>query len=49
MKTFEVKLHIRAECIDDARELLEENNIENTFIHIITIDKLKNKCNECDE
>jgi hypothetical protein len=45
MKTFEVRIHIRAENEADARELLE--CFEETHIHVLQM--FRTKCKECDE
>jgi len=46
MKTFEARIHIRAECKDDAQELLE--CFDETHIHVLSIKKAK-PCKGCDE
>jgi hypothetical protein len=50
MKTYEVRMHIRAECESDARELMEciEEENDNTYIHVLSIFKAS-RCDECDE
>ena len=41
MKTFKVNMKIRAECKDDAIELLEEYTGTETYIEIIDIKEVK--------
>lgn len=38
MKSFKVELLIRAECEDDAKELLEDYTGEETHIEIVSIE-----------
>lgn len=40
MKTFSVRLYIRAECADDARELIHDYTGEQTFVAIKKIEEV---------